>query len=599
VIVGYRALPYRAAMRTRRDLLRLSFIGGAGALLAACAPAAPQAASPTSPPTTAPAAPTSPAAPTTAAAAAAAKPAAGQTPAAQTAPAAASGGKVPGPPPGDNARRGGVLQVGMTAEPNSFDSVLAFNTEGYHMAFYLFSGLMRYDYNPQVPVPDLADGMPAITPDGLQYTFKLKPNLKFSNGAPVTSQDVKFSLERAVSPEWKSWGASYLFAVAGARDYNQGKADQVEGITAPDPQTVAFKLTRPDVTFLSVLALQPMFVTPADEVKRLGKDFARQPVGTGAFMLKSYDAANQKAVAVPNPNYIWKGLPYVDSLEWNWGLTDDVLVLKVQKGELDYSPRGLPATQFARVIDDPQFKDLLVPAKIPGTRWLSFNVSKPPFDRVEVRRAIGMAIDKDKQVKLQRGTATQVNGIFPSSSAAYDPGFKGFAFDPAQARSVLAPLNLSFELTTSDQSFYTTAAEAIQQDLSAVGVNLEIDVKPAAAALDTIQKGDAPAFLTGWIQTVIDPGDIVGNIHASSGGSNYGKINLPDVDRLVEQAAADTDQTRRVQTYRQLEQILIDQQAVQVPLFEPTQTFLLSRRLKNFVFEPSTGPWVDRMWLES
>jgi NAD(P)-dependent dehydrogenase (short-subunit alcohol dehydrogenase family) len=71
------------------------------------------------------------------------------------------------------------------------------------------------------------------------------------------------------------------------------------------------------------------------------------------------------------------------------------------------------------------------------------------------------------------------------------------------------------------------------------------------------------------------------------------------VDRLVEQAASETDPAKRVQTYRQLEQILIDQQAVQVPLFEPTQTFLLSKRLKNFVFEPSTGPWVDRMWLDA
>jgi ABC-type transport system substrate-binding protein len=210
-----------------------------------------------------------------------------------------------------------------------------------------------------------------------------------------------------------------------------------------------------------------------------------------------------------------------------------------------------------------------------------------------------MAIDTEKQVKLQRGTASLVHGIFPSSSAAFDPAFKGYAYDPARAKALLGSTDLSFEITTSDQSFYTTAAEGIQQDLRAIGVNVEIDVKPAAAALEKIQKGDAPAFLTGWIQTVIDPGDIVGNIHASSGGSNYGKINLPEVDRLVEQAASDTDQTRRVQTYRQLEQILIEQQAVQVPLFEPTQTFLLSKRLKNFVFEPSTGPWVDRMWLET
>jgi ABC-type transport system substrate-binding protein len=215
---------------------------------------------------------------------------------------------------------------------------------------------------------------------------------------------------------------------------------------------------------------------------------------------------------------------------------------------------------------------------------------------------MSMAIDPEKQVKLQRGTATLVKGIYPSSSSAYDPSFKGNAFDPAKARALLAEAgqsDLAFVLTSSDQTFYTTAAQGIQQDLQAIGVKMDIDVQSAASALEIIRKGKAQAYLTGWIQTVQDPGDIVGNIHSSSGASNYGKINIPRVDQLVDSAAAETDQARRLQAYHQLEQILIVDNAVQVPLFEPMQTFLLSSRLKNFVFEPSTGPWVDRMWIQS
>jgi ABC-type transport system substrate-binding protein len=583
-------------MLNRRALLRLGMIGGSAALVAACTSSGTATESTSPKPTVAPPAtiapkPTQPSAVGSAATAAAAKP---------VAPAA---NKIPGPTLGTNARKGGTLRVGMTAEPNSFDPILAFNTEGYHMAFYLFSGLMRYDYEPQVPVPDLADGMPQISAEGRQYTFKLRSGLKFSNGAPVTAQDVKASLERTLSPEWKSWAASYLFAVTGARDFNQGKATSVEGISTPDAQTVVFRLDKPDVTFLAALALQPNFVTPAAEVARLGQDFARQPVGTGAFMLKSYDAANQKAVAVPNPNYLYasQGLPYVDTLEWSWGHADDVLVLKIEKSELDYSARGLPATQFARITEDARFKNQVVPSKIPGTRWMGFNLSKPPFDDVKVRQAIGMAIDTEKQVKLQRGTATAVKGIFASSSAAFDPAFKGYALEPARAKALLAEAgksDLTFDLTTSDQSFYKTAAEAIQQDLQAIGVKMEIDIRPAAAALERIQKGEASAFLTGWIQTVIDPGDVLGNVHHSKGGSNYGKFNVPEVDQQIEAAASETDQAKRVQAYRKLEQVLIGEQAVQVPLFEPSQTFFLSSRVKNFVFEPSTGPWTDRMWVE-
>ncbi|MGH2615165.1 MAG: ABC transporter substrate-binding protein, partial [Thermomicrobiales bacterium] len=320
---------------------------------------------------------------------------------------------IPGPPVGDSPRPGGTLRVGMPQEPNSFDSILAYNSESWRMAFQLYSGLMTYDYDPQVPVPDLADGMPEVSEDGLEYRFRLRSGLKFSNDAPVTAQDVKYSLERCLSPEWQSWGAAYLFSVAGAEEYNTGEAEAVEGITAPDEQTVVFQLKQPDVTFLSALALQQNFVVPAAEVERLGQDFARQPVGTGAFMLREYDAANQRAVAVPNPNFLWQPLPYVDELEFDWSFTDDIITLRLERGEFDSSIRGIPASQFDRIVNDPQFAERVKDFDAPGTTWLGFDLSQPPFDDVNVRRAIGMAIDVERIAQLMRGTAAPLHGVFP------------------------------------------------------------------------------------------------------------------------------------------------------------------------------------------
>jgi ABC-type transport system substrate-binding protein len=520
-----------------------------------------------------------------------------------TAPAdeAAAQEEIPGPPLAENPQEGGTIRVGLSQEPNSFDSILAYNSEAWRMAFQLYSGLMTYDYDPQVPVPDLAEDWPEVSDDGLEYRFTLRSGLKFSNDAPVTAQDVKYSLERCLSPEWQSWGAAYLFSVAGAEEYNTGAATTVEGITAPDDQTVIFRLNRPDVTFLAALALQQNFIVPAAEVERLGEDFARQPVGTGAFMLREYDAANQRAVAVPNPNFLWQPLPYVDELEFDWSLTDDVITLRLERGEFDSSIRGIPASQFDRIVNDPQFAERIMDFAAPGTDWLGFDLTRAPFDDVNVRRAIGMAIDVERIAQLKRGTAAPLHGVFPVTSSAYDESFTGFPYDPDAARNLLAEAgqsDLSFALTSSDDEDELATAQAIQQDLAAIGITVEIDPRPASAALERMQQGETSAWITGWLQVLLDPHDIVGNIHYAGGGSNYGHVDIPEVNELIDAALVEQDQEARREMYRQIEELLIVEHAVQVPLFRPITKYLISDRLRNYYHQPSTGQRWERMWLE-
>lgn len=514
---------------------------------------------------------------------------------------AAAQSEIPGPPLDENAQAGGTLRVGLSQEPNSFDSILAYNSEAWRMAFQLYSGLMTYDYDPQVPVPDLAEDFPEVSDDGLEYRFRLRSGLRFSNDAPVTAQDVKYSLERCLSPEWQSWGAAYLFSVAGAEDYNTGAAEAVEGIATPDDQTIVFTLNRPDVTFLAALGLQQNFIVPMAEVERLGEDFARQPVGTGAFMLREYDAANQRAVAVPNPNFLWQPLPYVDELEFDWSLTDDVITLRLERGEFDSSIRGIPASHFDRIVNDPQFAERVMNFDAPGTTWLGFDLTQPPFDDVNVRKAIGMAIDVERVAQLMRGTAAPLHGVFPSTSSAYDESFAGLPYDPDAARSLLEEAGqsaLSFTLTSNDDADELTTAQAIQQDLSAIGIAVEIDPRPAAAALERMQQGETAAWITGWLQVLLDPHDIVGNIHYAGGGSNYGHVDIPEVNELIDAALLEQDQDTRRDLYRQIEELLIIEHAVQIPLSRPVTKYLISDRLRNYYHQPSTGQRWERMWLE-
>ncbi|MGH2617544.1 MAG: ABC transporter substrate-binding protein, partial [Thermomicrobiales bacterium] len=184
---------------------------------------------------------------------------------------------------------------------------------------------------------------------------------------------------------------------------------------------------------------------------------------------------------------------------------------------------------------------------------------------------------------------------------AYDKSFTGLAYDPEAARALLAEAghsDLSFTLTSNDDEEELTTAQAIQQDLGVIGVTVEIDPRPGAAALEAMQQGETSAWITGWLQVLLDPHDIVGNIHYQGGGSNYGHVDIPEVNELIDAALVEQDQEQRRDLYGQIEELLIAEHAVQIPLHRPITKYLISDRLTNYYHQPSTGQRWERMWLE-
>jgi ABC-type transport system substrate-binding protein len=181
---------------------------------------------------------------------------------------------------------GGTVTVAFTEDPNSLDSILGYNLPAWQSLMNLYRGLMIYEGDRAVP--DMADGWPEISPDGLVYTFKIKPGIKFHNGREVEAADFKYSLERVLDPDWASWANYYLISLKGAQEVIDGQTKEVSGIEVLDKYTIRFTLTAPDMTFLNVLALPNNWVVPKEEVEKWGQEFERHPVGTGPFMLKEF-----------------------------------------------------------------------------------------------------------------------------------------------------------------------------------------------------------------------------------------------------------------------------------------------------------------------
>ncbi|MDH3664956.1 MAG: ABC transporter substrate-binding protein, partial [Alphaproteobacteria bacterium] len=182
---------------------------------------------------------------------------------------------------------GGSMIVTYKDDVSTLDPAIGYDWQNWSMIKSLFSGLMDYEPGTTELVPDLAESY-EIAEDGLTYTFKLHQGVKFHNGRELTADDVKWSIERVVRPETQSPGQGFFGMIAGFDEVAAGDATELSGIEAVDPHTVKFTLSRPDATFLHVLAINFSFAVPKEAVEEHGEDFGRNPVGTGAFKMTDW-----------------------------------------------------------------------------------------------------------------------------------------------------------------------------------------------------------------------------------------------------------------------------------------------------------------------
>ena len=200
---------------------------------------------------------------------------------------------------------GGEIVVAYKDDLATLDPAIGYDWTNWPAIKMVFDGLLGYDSGTTLE-PRIAADMPAVSDDGLVYTFKIRPGVKFSNGREVTADDVVYTITRVLDPATASPGAGFYVGIKGAQEFIDGSATSVEGIKAVDPQTVEFTLATPDATFLNKMALNFAFIVAKEAVEAAGQDFGRQPVGTGPFTLKEWKSG-EYLVFERNPNYFQRG----------------------------------------------------------------------------------------------------------------------------------------------------------------------------------------------------------------------------------------------------------------------------------------------------
>jgi ABC-type transport system substrate-binding protein len=502
------------------------------------------------------------------------------------------------------AKHGGRMVLTYKDDISTLDPAIGYDWQNPSMMQAIFDGLMDYRPGTFELVPDLAESF-TVSDAGRTYTFKLRHGVKFHNGREMTAEDVRYSFERILNPATQSPAQGYFNVIAGSDEF-AAKGGHISGIATPDPYTVSITLKQPKATFLNVLAMHFGSVVPKEEVDKYGADFGHHPVGTGAFKLVEW-TPGQRLLLQRNKDYFKPDLPHLDEVEIQVGQDPSVSLLRLKKGEVDLTGDGIPPAQFQSVMADPSLKNQVIAGKQLQTSYLALNTQIPPLDDVRVRRAINMAINKDRIVRIINNRAVPASQPLPPRMPGYDPGYKGYGYDPDGAKKLLAEAGHPNGFTTTLYSINTDPnpriAQAIQQDLAQIGIKAELK---ALASSVVIQAGgtpkEAPMIWSGgmaWIADFPDPSGfywtILGCGGATQGGWNWSWYCNKEIDERAAKADAMVvagESATRIQIWRS---IFLDvmKDAPWVPIFHEDFYTIHSQRLagaENYFVSPTHIP---------
>ena len=390
----------------------------------------------------------------------------------------------------------------------------------------IFDGLVALDPGLNV-IPALADTW-TIARDGRTYVFHIRDGVRFHDGTPLTAEDVVYSIRRLLSPSRpkRSIGASYLRVISGATEFMAGRRRDLPGVAAVGTSEVEIRLERPYLSFLEVLAMDDLRIVPMRTLEREGEAaFRKSPVGTGPFRMASWTTRELRLDA--NTDY-FAGSPHLDAVEILFPDPNELdggsgRFLRGETDILEPSPDVLPRLEADPTVEFHRCQEL-------SLSFLGLQTGLPYLSDERVRRAIAQAIDRKALVAIGAGTRREATGILPPGLPGYSPAPKAPAYDPADARRLLADAGYPGGRGLPPIAMYTTVAanlatsktnDALRSDLAAVGIDLEIHEVAWPELIKRIEGSTAPAFQLGWVADLPDPDSFLRSLFEPGGSANY------------------------------------------------------------------------------
>ena len=535
---------------------------------------------------------------------------------------------------------GGTFKVSETERIQTLFPIAITDAVSAFVAHQIYQGLVKFSTHGLAVCPDLAERW-EVDSTHTKYTFHLKKGLKFQDdacfekgqGREIKAADVKYSIELGCTARSENVNFPMLFknTLLGADDYyeetRKGNAKAtLKGVKVLDDYTLELTLQKPSASFLLILATPAASIIPQEAVNKYGN---LAHVGSGPFTYQGEDKTTGTIVLLKNPIYnerdsLGNALPFLDSIVVNILPTKEAQLASFQSEKLDVL-LGLPSESVRAIVEEQinQFNNknreyILERTPEMGTNYYEFNLTRPPFDDIKVRKAFSYAIDRNKIIdEVLKGEAygPGVFGICPPSFKDYDiTRIAGYDFNPDMANRLFYESgykdkkvfpHVKMELNSGGEKNIKVASEIQKQLMEVLGIKVDFEVKPMAQVIEDSQLAKADMLRSGWIADYPDPENFLSlfygaNVPKSAAFRSYPnttRYKNVEFDKLFEQGQRALHSEESYRFYAQAEQVMMNDAPVLMLWYDENYR-LVKSRVKNLPSNPMRCHDCSQVYLE-
>jgi peptide/nickel transport system substrate-binding protein len=501
----------------------------------------------------------------------------------------------------DTPRKGGVLLAVIGADPPSLDPHQESTFANIQLVAPLYSTLLQIDpYSYPKIIGDAAAEW-KIAPDGLTYTFKIRPGIRFHDGSPLTAADVKATYDKIVFPP------------TGVLSIRKNAYTEIASIEAPDVATVVFKLKFPSASLLNNLASPWNVIYPKKYLDKDPNYFKTNVVGSGPFKFKSYTRGSTFE-GERNPDYFVKDRPYLDGYKFYISPETSVRAAAIRSGRAWIEFRDLPNAEVEAIKKQLGDKIVVQTTPMTGQFGIAINNSAKPFNDIRIRQALTLGLDRYTASRVLYGITglKLVGGLMrpgsewalPEAELQKLPGFwKDADKSRAEAKRLLAeagyPNGLKVTLKNRNVKLpYQDFAVFAIQEWRKIGIEAENrPLETAAWFNDGQNTGNFELIVAPTVEFMDDPDQFLGR-YVTGSTQNWGRLSDPRLDDLFSRQARTLDQVERQKLVAELQRVVLEN-AYYMPGLWWMRNVVHWAKVKNYVAPPShyTNQKLQDVWL--